>query len=126
MTSLVLYSEDDIWKIADFGLMSEGTSHRLLSTTAARGTPGYRAPEMVKDVDHKYNNKVDIWSIGCILYELVLGQRPFLSDYAVIEYSHSYEALDIQISITTNDRLRAAISDCIRNMLERDSALRQT
>jgi serine/threonine protein kinase len=33
-----------------------------------------------------FNNKVDIWSIGCILFELAVGKRAFDSDFAVLEH----------------------------------------
>ena len=36
------------------------------------------SPELVKS--QKYNSKSDIWSIGCVLYELATFQRPFLGD----------------------------------------------
>ena len=36
------------------------------------------SPELVKST--KYNSKSDIWSIGCVLYELCTFQRPFLGD----------------------------------------------
>ena len=91
---LVLFSQEkNRWKIADFGLTCEGTSKHLRTTTAARGTAGYRAPELLRDERAGYNNKVDIWSIGCILYELASGRKLFDSDWRVHEYYRSKEQL---------------------------------
>jgi serine/threonine protein kinase len=86
---LVLYSsKSSLWKLADFGLSTEGSSQNLF-TKYSHGTPGYRAPELMSsDGDRAmYNNKVDIWAIGCILYELATGTRAFKTDHAVISYS---------------------------------------
>src|SRR5271167_2017073 len=79
----VLYSrKDSLWKLTDFGLTSEATASRLHSTTSARGSPGYRAPEL--GISNKFSNKVDIWSMGCLLYELATGKQAFLTDFAVV------------------------------------------
>lgn len=39
------------------------------------GTPLYMAPELIKDVD--YDEKVDVWALGCIVYILLTGSPPF-------------------------------------------------
>lgn len=39
------------------------------------GTPNYIAPEILNKVGHSY--EVDIWSIGCIMYTLLVGKPPF-------------------------------------------------
>ena len=39
------------------------------------GTPLYMAPELVNQ--EKYSEKVDVWSLGCIVYQLLSGQTPF-------------------------------------------------
>lgn len=36
------------------------------------------SPEVIKN--ERYNSKSDIWSIGCVLYELATYQRPFVGD----------------------------------------------
>ena len=52
----------------------------------ARGTPCYRAPELL-DPDPVFSNKVDIFALGCILFELVSwGRKAFESDWHVHEY----------------------------------------
>ncbi|KAE8333184.1 kinase-like domain-containing protein [Aspergillus sergii] len=62
-------------KLADFGLSKVMGS---TGTTTPCGTVGYAAPEIVKD--ERYSKSVDMWSIGCILYTLLCGFRPFDED----------------------------------------------
>ena len=62
-------------RVADFGFSSffdpkEGFTDMM-------GTPMFMAPEMFKR--EKYNEKVDIWSIGILTYEFLVGKPPFES-----------------------------------------------
>ena len=41
------------------------------------GTPYYASPEVWKDMP--YNEKSDIWSAGCVLYEMITLKPPFLA-----------------------------------------------
>jgi serine/threonine protein kinase len=87
----VLYSPGSrCWKIADYGLTSEVSSHDLRSTRRARGTEGYRATELLEEVA-RYNNKADIWALGCICYQLCTGVKLFSSEFKVHDYSQSGE-----------------------------------
>ena len=70
-------------KVLDFGISKENAKSDsgapLTSTDNLLGTPQYMSPEQVrasKDVDERS----DIWAIGVILYELLTGKRPFVSD----------------------------------------------
>src|SRR5271168_4008754 len=86
--TLVLYSHRSfVWKIGDFGLTVEGTSGRPQTTENSMGTNGYRAPELVRGMKKVFTNKVDIWAIGCIFYEMVFRRRAFYEDYATLNYS---------------------------------------
>jgi len=61
-------------KLGDFGLATkvdyDGERKRTLC-----GTPNYIAPEVLQKKGHSY--EVDIWSLGCILYTLLVGKPPF-------------------------------------------------
>lgn len=66
-------------------MTSEASSTRI--TNESRGTPGYRAPEIVNpDATAGFSTKSDIFSLGCILYELANCKPAFVSDGAVHEY----------------------------------------
>ena len=75
-----------MWKIADFGFVTEGTSNTAQPTRYARGTQCYRAPELIQE-SPGFNNKVDIWALGCVLYELLFSKKAFDSDFTLFQFS---------------------------------------
>ena len=61
-------------KLGDFGL-SRILSPELNFAYSHVGTPYYMSPEQIDET--KYNEKSDIWSLGCLLYELAAFRPPF-------------------------------------------------
>ncbi|MDX5571066.1 tetratricopeptide repeat protein [Streptomyces sp. ID01-9D] len=70
---------DGTVKICDFGIArlghDIGMTSRLTTTGLAMGTPHYMSPEQIsgKEVDHRS----DLYSLGCVLYEIATGVPPF-------------------------------------------------
>jgi serine/threonine-protein kinase ULK/ATG1 len=67
-------------KIADLGYSTELGTSGVASTLC--GTPINMAPDIINlfnnpNKEQKYNNKVDLWSLGTITYELLIGVPPF-------------------------------------------------
>ena len=124
---LVLYSsKSSVWKLADFGLSIEGSSQNL-PTKYSSGTPGYRAPELMDSNGNPamYNNKVDIWAMGCILYELATGIRPFQSDWEVLK--HRFSGKNINVVLDSFDTHSVeTITKYIVDMLQVDPADRSS
>lgn len=86
LTFLVLYAaKDNIWKIADFGVMSGQTLHSLTAFVEKSDRTCYIAPELLLDPT-KANGKADIWSLGCICFELCTGNKRFSCEKAILEY----------------------------------------
>lgn len=61
-------------KVGDFGLATRIQSSGDRKLTLC-GTPNYIAPEVLLKKGHSY--EVDIWSLGCIVYTLLVGKPPF-------------------------------------------------
>jgi serine/threonine-protein kinase len=64
-------------KIADFGLALLAGGERLTQTNAFVGTPCYLAPECMKG--EKASRASDVYALGAILYECLVGRPPFLA-----------------------------------------------
>ena len=67
------YLRSLVLKLGDFGFARYMSNFDLAETLC--GSPLYMAPEILSY--KKYNYKVDLWSVGCIAYELLFGHPPF-------------------------------------------------
>jgi len=117
LTISVLYSHSHaVWKLTDFGISTEATSKQARATTSARGTAGYRAPELLTDKPI-YTNKSDIWGLGCILYELCTRKKAFENDWKVQEYA-KHPRLPFPSALP--DQHQPNIYECIQRLLTLD------
>ena len=65
-------------KITDFGLARLTSSPHLTQSGLISGTPSYMAPEQIQG--QPLDGRTDIFSLGCVMYEMVTGQEPFPGD----------------------------------------------
>ncbi|XP_072197896.1 serine/threonine-protein kinase 36 [Excalfactoria chinensis] len=70
----ILLGKDGVIKLCDFGFARAMSIHTMV-LTSIKGTPLYMSPELVEE--RPYDHTADLWSVGCILYELFTGTPPF-------------------------------------------------
>lgn len=86
-------------KIADLGFAQKFDKETGLDLVL--GTPLYMAPELVKH--QKYSEKVDVWSLGCICYQLLTGKTPFDGkNLKVINHNICHKELNFNIPAFKN------------------------
>ena len=111
-------------KVLDFGLAKAQGSPDLsqaptvsatgTETGAILGTPAYMSPEQARG--RAVDKRTDIWAFGCVLYELITGQRAFaratVSDTiaAILEREPDWQALPQ----TTPGSIQALLRRCLR------------
>ena len=80
----VLIDSDGYAKITDFGLSKENIRDNRSAGTVC-GTAEYLAPEIILKQGH--GKAVDWWSLGCIIYEMLVGIPPFYTQFRSQLYS---------------------------------------
>ncbi|XP_022799841.1 serine/threonine-protein kinase par-1-like isoform X2 [Stylophora pistillata] len=78
MENILLDESKKNIKIVDFGLSNICQGDTLLKTQC--GSPEYAAPELFKH-GCRYGKEVDLWSLGVVMYGIVIGRLPFRSPY---------------------------------------------
>ena len=105
-------------KIGDLGVAKELNQDSFANTVI--GTPYYLSPEMCED--KPYNEKSDVWALGCILYELCTFRHPFNAT--------NQAALIMKIMHSTPEPIFACYSQDLQNLiniiLEKDFQKRPT
>lgn len=75
------------------------------------GTPNYIAPEVLTKIGHSY--EADIWSIGCIMYTLLVGKPPFETSSLKETYSRIK-----QVQYKTPQHISKPAMNMVANMLQ--------
>jgi serine/threonine protein kinase len=74
----VMLEVGDKVKVTDFGIAKLPNATKLTMTGNIVGTPGYMSPEQVQE--GRVDGRSDIFSLGCVLYEMLSGERAFTSE----------------------------------------------
>lgn len=114
----VLIGDSGVAKLCDFGFarsMSRGT-HVL---TSIKGTPLYMAPELIEE--SPYDHNVDLWSLGCIVYEMLVGTPPFTTNSIL----HLVRLIRHE-SVKWPDFLSTTCQDFLKGLLQKDPSMRLT
>jgi len=78
----VLLTAQGYPRIADFGVArARGQLHQATETGEVKGKLSYMAPEQV--TSKHFDRRVDVFALGCVLYEATVGRRPFQGDDAL-------------------------------------------
>ncbi len=118
----ILISKNGHVKVADFGVAkAQGQLHRPTETGEMKGKLAYMAPEQVtaKDIDHR----ADIFALGCVLYEVTVGRRPFQGEGAL---STLYQLLEQAVTSPTEivPGYPVDLADIVLKALAKDPAQR--
>lgn len=114
--NIFLTKKDEI-KVADFGLsihLCENNAHSFA------GTPFYMSPEIVSG--KPYSFPADIWSLGCIIYQMMMLQTPFESDTPL----DSYAKIVSEHPPPINGDYSPGLKNIVMRMLEKDPEMRIT
>ncbi len=112
------YTEEIVLKLADFGLAKQNADNDLMNTIC--GSPLYMAPELLLDTK-AYNSKIDLWSCGVVLYELMFGEHP---NHAFSIGQIKENLKNKKINFQTHKNFSMQFFDLLKNLLEKDSGKR--
>jgi polo-like kinase 1 len=105
-------------KIGDFGLAAKLLDRSERRTTVC-GTPNYIAPEILAQSGHSF--EVDLWSLGVVIYTLLLGKPPFETN----EIKATYKLIkNCKFSFPEDMTLSTNARDMISRLIRLDPAKR--
>ena len=103
----IMVLRDYVVKVMDFGI-ARIDSTSMTRTGIAMGTPNYISPEQLQG--RHIDNRCDIFSLGVVMYELLVGRRPF----------HGENLTSLIYNIVNNDpELPSAIDSTVPALLDR-------
>ncbi len=119
--------EYDFVKVLDFGLVKfsnrTGYGGTLSVDQMTSGTPGYMAPEVILG-EQQIDSRADVYSIGCLAYWLLTGQRVFEADSVTKMLIDHVQAEPVPPSLRTELRIPRDFEKLIMACLEKDPARR--
>jgi eukaryotic-like serine/threonine-protein kinase len=110
-------------KLMDFGIAVDTTQGKITwgGLSQSIGTPDYMAPEQIKG--HRGDARTDLYSLGCILYEMLTGRVPFPSDNIYAAMHAKSESLP-PAPRTLRPEISPQLEEIVLSLLERDPSNR--
>ena len=111
----IMLTKDGRVKVADFGVakaIGEGTD--LTRTGTVVGSPAYMAPEQVRGLSP--DGRADLFSLGVVLYELLLHRKPFPADTItslIYQILHEDPLVDTDAARSLGDRTSNFLRLCL-------------
>jgi serine/threonine protein kinase len=118
----IILTEDGRVKITDFGIAKIAAREGAARTLAVMGTPAYMSPEQV--TGGEVDARSDLFSMGILLYLMLVGQRPFAGDTAAVMFKIVYE--DPVLPSRLNPQLSGGHDYLALRCLAKDRAKRYT
>jgi eukaryotic-like serine/threonine-protein kinase len=105
--------------IVDFGIarLLEDNSPRLTAPTQTIGSPLYMSPEQTMGID--VDGRSDLYSFGCVLYELLAGRPPFVAELPIAVMRMHLEERPVPIRHVRSD-LPHGLPELVDRLLEKD------
>ena len=110
----VMVTRDGFVKVMDFGIARMQTDITAPQTSSVIGTPTYLSPEQAQG--QAVDARSDLYSLGCVLYELLAGRPPFTGDTAVAIAYKQVNETPVPPSAHNQDvppRLDAVVMKCL-------------
>jgi serine/threonine protein kinase len=116
----IILNEADAPKLIDFGLAKTiDRRARLTRSGAAVGTPYYMPPEQVKGENDKVGPPSDVYALGAILFEMVVGDVPYKAENPV-ELYHKIASGELVLPSTLREGLAEDLETIIACAMEKD------
>jgi serine/threonine-protein kinase len=112
----ILISHDGQPIIMDFGLALTKSAHRVTYSNLSQtmGTPDYMAPEQIDG--QRGDQRTDIYALGIMFYEILIGQPPFSGDSNMAIMSQHVNAIPQRLDILNSaisPQLAAIVARCL-------------
>ena len=110
--NILISNEGRLVKVTDFGIAKAVSSSTMTSTGSIIGSVHYFSPEQAKG---KYvGNTTDLYSLGIVLYEMIIGRVPFRGDSPI---SIALQHINDEIEFTQEEKV--AIPQSVRNIIKK-------
>ncbi|MDQ4108374.1 MAG: protein kinase, partial [Actinomycetota bacterium] len=117
----VMLTPDGRTKLMDLGIARSMDGESITRTSSILGSAGYISPEQARG--DPVDRRSDIYSLGCVMYEMLTGRRPFEADDPLaVAYKHVHEAPIPPTSLEPSVPL--TLEAVTLRALEKDAALR--